>query len=225
MPEPLKGSQERQLFLAIQAKGLVNSEFSLGTSPSGRPSVEHVDGYYFAFGLDSSGRHVADHRPGVDKDRDRVTTGTWDKQLARFNSWLDLVREELETPDLWGQLDDVRRLVDSWGVENSPFTEAEQSEIARRLGALESKIEDEFSLAHQELAGVQEGIANLVGASRAAGRRDWLIMVIGTFFSLVLPRGVAEHLLGTAFDALSGVFGADNAELPPGGGGPPKALQ
>jgi hypothetical protein len=50
-------------------------------------------------------------------------------------------------------------------------------------------------------------------------------MLIGTFLSLLLPRALAESLLGNAADALSDVFGTDTPELPPGeGGGTPKSL-
>lgn len=229
MEQKLKRAQERQLYELIQAKELHISEFSLGTSPSGRPSVVHVSDSYFVFGLTSDGKHSADHVPGVDRARDRVVTGTWEKQVARFELWLDLLREELETPDLWGQLDGVRNLVDSWGVENTAFTKEEQSEIALRFAALESKIEHKFSLTHEELAAVKEGLDYLVGASTRVGRRDWLIMLIGTVLSFglqaLLPRAVAENILGAAWEALSGAFEPDTPELPPGGpGGKPKSL-
>jgi hypothetical protein len=122
---------------AIQAVGLDPRDFDL-TDSGTEVQIKHKrsksifiigggPGHYV-------GRYVVGDAPDWPYD-----AYSWQASTTRVSTWLQEVKRDLETPDLWAEL---RREVHLLGVgsnevtENTLFTQDEQKQIAERLRGL-----------------------------------------------------------------------------------------
>jgi hypothetical protein len=135
-----------------------------------------------------------------------VSAYSWQTIPTRIRSWLEDVKRDLETPDLWAALQRETQLL---GVisgditENTPFTPDEQSEIAARLQALAEHARRTYSLSAAQMRTLDEKLDYLADAARRLGRKDWLNVCAGAILGYVLtaslpPESARDMLLGLA---------------------------
>ena len=87
---------------------------------------------------------------------------TWSSVEERVEQWAAKVKKDLETPDLWAQLQREREIL-SWapdGGENTPFTPDEQTEIVKHLDELKEYVKNTHSLSEDQMVGLEEGSRN-----------------------------------------------------------------
>jgi hypothetical protein len=102
---------------------------------------------------------------------------------------------------------------------NAPFAEAEQEQISAQVKEIRAFITAMQELTADQLADVDERLANIEETSKRLGRKDWLMASVGAVFSLVLTDlitpSVAQRILLMMFEGLGHLFGI---------GGPPAPL-
>ena len=80
-----------------------------------------------------------------------VSAYSWQTIPTRIRSWLEEVKRDLETPDLWAELQREAELLGTNDVaENTLFTQDEQKQIAARLQELAKHVSDAFALRSAE---------------------------------------------------------------------------
>jgi hypothetical protein len=128
-------------FQAVEDAGLRPSEFRWETTADGsRDVLVHEEAEaQFAFGPNlPAGDNIliASMRAYI-----QLVEGGWRIQRRRARAWLAELKHELETPDLWAQIEQESqrstRGGSFWesfdrGSSNAPFTSAEREEIAAR---------------------------------------------------------------------------------------------
>jgi hypothetical protein len=128
--------------------------------------------------------------------------------LEAAEDWARAVARWAATPDLWGL--DTEPLPEA--ADNSPFTQAEQAEIAKRLDEARDFAREQFELPDDEIAAIGQAVEELKEASERVGRKDWKLMLYGAFVSLGLEHavssGVVETLFRLAVQGLAHLFGA-----------------
>ena len=179
---------------------------------------EPTDGA-FAFDLDTTyGHHYAIFHPGRDWPTEKINAGNWSTELGYVRVWLDLVREEYETPDLWAELGQQRDVMIGEAVENTPFTEEEQEQIAAQLTEAKEYIHANFKLEPEQLARIEAQLDYLVEAAKRSRRIDWRNLLVGSLLSLVMQAVLPDHpivqLLYIVLRGLGPMFGAGVPELP-----------
>src|ERR1700731_270381 len=106
----------------------------------------------------------------------RLGAHNWLTIPPRISSWLEEVKRDLETPDLWAELQrDAERLHVATSddvTENTPFTLVEQNEIAERLQALAEDARRTYSLSEAQMRVLNAKLDYLVNASHRLGRKD-----------------------------------------------------
>jgi len=124
--------------------------------------------------------------------------------IDRVRSWLGDVKKDIETPDLWAQLQGERNLLGGGlfqGAENTPFTLSEQEGIAKRLLELRDNAKDHYSLSEAQVLILDAKIDYLVGATGRLGRIDWREVLIGSLvgfmLSVAIPPEAAREILVT----------------------------
>jgi hypothetical protein len=104
-------------------------------------------------------------------------------------------------------------------ASNTQFTAAEQAEISARVDQVMGVVREDQELSPDQLTAIERGLDELREASTRVGRKDWLTMVNGAMFSLIVNDLVPQHVVQGAFHLLiSGVghiFGV---------GGPPPVI-
>jgi hypothetical protein len=145
----------------------------------------------------------------------------WPKVVERVEQWAAKVKTDLETPDLWAELQREREIL-SWApdeAENTPFTPDEQAEIIKHLDELKEYVKNTHSLAQDQIVALEEGFKELATATTRLGRNDWRLMFFGvvlTFIAAgVLPPDAVHGFLWMALHGLQHFFGGGVDPSPP----------
>jgi hypothetical protein len=206
-PPLLQKWQRNNIFEAIQSGGLDPREFDLDDSgievrikhkwsESGF-IVRRESGYYVGQYVVGEG-YVWPYGPC-----------SWQTLMPRVSTWLKEVKQDLDTPDLWAELQRDAQLI---GVgfnkvtDNTPFTADEQIEIAARLQELAKSARDTYSLSQEQIRALDAKMDYLITAAGRLGRKDWLTVYIGAILSFILgaalPSESVHGLLLTSLRAM-----------------------
>ncbi len=180
-------------------------------------------GAWFVFGGDAGSyatRYLAGDAPIVEPE-----PSSWFVLTQHVDRWLSHVKQDIGTPDLWAQLRRERELlagVSDEAIDNTPFTAAEQEEIAEQLYVLKDHLSREHLLSDEQARLLDERVAYLVDAAGRVGRKDWFLMAAGVMLSYVLaaalPPDSATHILGTLLTNIGHILWGGPRGLPSGGG-------
>jgi hypothetical protein len=215
----LRKWQRNKVFKAVRHAELSPEEFEwkVGTRES---TLQHLpSGAYFVFGGDA-GKYVSRYLAGDGLVEERTELSEYGlMQQVRF--WLSALKLDIDTPDLWAQLQGSAELLGSVSdesIENTPFTAAEQEEIVEQLKELKDHVSRTYSLSGLQVRLLEEKLDNLAAAAGRVGRKDWLLMAAGVMLGYVLtaalPPEAAREILGTLITSIGHVAGHGPLGLP-----------
>jgi hypothetical protein len=148
---------------------------------------------------------------------------SWYRVEEQIGLWLSDVKWHVNTPDLWAELRRKRELlaaISDDAVENKPFTDGEQQQIAGQLQELKEYVGRTRSLPEPQMRLLDERLDYLVDAAKRVGRRDWLLMLAGVILTYVLavelPPEAARDILDTLLRGIARILGQEFPELPGG---------
>jgi hypothetical protein len=207
--------QRNQIFEAIQAAGLDPGEFNLNDSET-EVTIKHKWSMSCFIVKRESAYYVGQSLVG---DGAVWPTGpsSWQTLLPRISRWLEEVKQDLNTPDLWAELQRDAKLLgagSSMVTENTPFTADEQREIAERLKSLGEYVSVMHSLSKAQIQTLEEKLDYLIDASTRLGRKDWLIVFIGAILSYVFGAAILPESAHTIFTTFLRGIGLLYSELP-----------
>jgi hypothetical protein len=103
------------------------------------------------------------------------------------------------------------------GIQNTPFTAAEQAEIATRIEEIKKETRQNPELTAEQISGIERKLDDLKEASDRVGREDWLTILYGTAFGMIVTDLVPPHIvqgtIATVIAGLGHIFGLGG--LPP----------
>jgi hypothetical protein len=210
------------LFEAIQKEGMDPEEFDFSVGAN-EATLRHLpSGASFVLSGDVTGYAV--RRVAGDGPVEERTGLSWYRvEEQQIGLWLSDVKWNVNMPDLWAELQRKRGLfaaISDDAVENTPFTDAEQQQIAEQLQELKEYIGRTHSLSEPQVRLLDERLDYLVDAAKRAGRRDWLLMLAGVTLSYVLamelPLETARDILDTFLRGIARILGQELPELPGG---------
>jgi hypothetical protein len=144
----------------------------------------------------------------------------WPNVLNMAAIWASDIKDYFGTPDLWEEMFAQRELLaeaSSERLENTPFTTAEQTTISAQLNEIKSYVKENLSLTREQFAEVEARIDEAEAASRRVGRKDWLLLFLGTtvqlYVTAMVPATTVQHITALVLQGLGHLFGI--------GGGPP----
>jgi hypothetical protein len=139
----------------------------------------------------------------------------------RVERWAAEVKRDIETPDLWAQLQREREILGRAPdeAENTPFTPDEQAEIVKHLDELKEYMKETYSLSQDQMVALEGEFRELVAATKRHGRRDWRLMFLGVALGFIatgiLPPDAVHGFLWTALHGLQHLFGGTAGSSPP----------
>jgi hypothetical protein len=148
----------------------------------------------------------------------------WPSVPKRVRKWAEEVKHDLDTPDLWAELKREREILTGArfeAAENTPFTPAEQAEIARQLLEIKEYVKKTYSLSSQQWSAIEDRLDEAKEAAKRVGRKDWLLLFYGVMFTVIvtalLPPEAVQHILIAALQGLAHLFSAGGTppQLPP----------
>jgi hypothetical protein len=183
----------------MEAVGLDPVEFDFGRYGAGTRVKHRWSESYFTFDREAT-LYVGDYVVG-DGPTWPYRVSSWSTLMRTVETWLDDVKRDIETPDLWAELQGAAGLLGVGSgdlAENTPFTREEQEEITRQLQELAENAKREYSLSEVQMRVLNETVSYLVDAVGRLGRTDWRGLVIGMMLSFVLsvalPPDAARHI-------------------------------
>lgn len=198
--QPLLASQRAQVAQELTAAGLdlrsfewkaVDSVLRTATTVA---CLSHKSeaGFEFVFDRSPSSAaksYVGRRSPGKGYElEDHCYASTWEGQLRNVGEWAELLRRELDAEDPWESLESARQFVDlvERQEDNSLFTPDEHRAISRRLDEIESQIQANVELSFEQRLYVSRQIDYLRNAAGRLGRKDWLMLALGTVSNLAV---------------------------------------
>jgi hypothetical protein len=217
---PLIKRQRNEIYEALELGGVDPADYEL-TESSGRHVLIHPSS--------NSKFDFAEGRIGYEGiiDVGGVIVGTfsrsnWSQILSQIVEWAYDTVYEVDTPDRWEQLKNQSNMLDQLndeGLGNTPFTPAEQTEIAERLEEVKKRAKELPDLSADQVAQIEQRIDEAAEASQRVGRKDWLLLLYGTAFNLIVtdlvPPNVVQGILSMALHGVAHIFGI---------GGPPPSI-
>jgi hypothetical protein len=212
-PSPqLQKWQKNQIFEAIQGVGLDPREFDFNDADSEVRIKHKRSESYFTVGgnrLPYVGRYVVGDAPAWPYE-----VYSWQTLMTRVSRWLEDVKRDFETPDMWAELQREAELlgdVSNEAIENTRFTAEEQKEIAGRLQELADSAKRKYSLSAEQMRVLDAKINYLIDAAGRLGRSDWRGVFVGVMLTFVLasafpPESVAKFVL-TLLRAIGHLYG------------------
>jgi hypothetical protein len=212
--------KKNEIFEAIKAVELNPRDFDLNDEQV-EVRIKHKSSEsYFLIGGDPShyaGRYVVGDGPDWQFD-----AYSWQAVIPRIRRWLGEVKRDIETPDLWAELQrEIELLLGANSVdvtENTRFTPDEQEEIALRLQEFSEFARRTYSLSEAQTRALDAKLDYLVDAARRLGRIDWRNVVagviLGWLLAAALPPDSARDMFLQLFRALGHFCGFQ--ELPVG---------
>jgi len=138
--------QRNDIFERIEAVGLHARDFKL-TDSKGEARIKHKwSKSYFSLSRPPS-QYVAERVVG-DGPVWPTSATSWHSLMERVSTWLEEVKRDFETPDLWAELQRENKLLRAGSnelTENALFTPDEQKEIARRLRELAKSVKQTYA--------------------------------------------------------------------------------
>jgi hypothetical protein len=167
--------------------------------------------------------------------RGRIGTATdWDRWYGRgafeelteaIRTWVQEVDYLINNADLWEEMRrqsrDTANNFAHTAVNNLPFDEREQAQIAARVHAIKQHVRVTYELSSDQLSGIDRKLDEIKEASERVGRKDWLMMLQGAAFGLIVQDSVPPHIVQNIVTmALQGLahfigIGASPLPLPP----------
>jgi hypothetical protein len=217
----LRKDQRNRIFEAVHDAGLSPEEFEFDLGEEESTLRQGPSGAYFVFG-GVAGDYVSRYLAGEGPVEERTGLSEY-RLMQQVELWLFAVKRDIDTPDLWAQLQREKELfvaISDEATENTPFTTTEQEEIADQLGELKEYMARAYSLSEAQTRLLEERLDYLAAAAGRVGRKDWFLLAAGVMLGYVLtaaiPPEAVRDILGTLLTSIEHISGGGPPGLPGG---------
>lgn len=203
----------------VETGGLAPSECTFDFNDDGGCRITHTpSGSTFVvegpFGRHTTTAVVGDGAP------QQLEAFIWPTVVERVERWARDVKRDVDTPDLWAELQREREILTGTRYEevgNTPFTSDELAEIAEQLQQIKEYVSTRYALSEAQMLHLEAKLDDIAAAAGRMGRKDWALWVsgalLGAFVQGILPPEVVQHIARMTVDGLGYLLG--------GGGTPP----
>ncbi len=217
----LRKVQRNDIFRAVEHAGLSAEEFDWDLGADESTLRHRPSGAYFVFG-GAAGAYASRYLAGEGPVEERTGLSQY-RLMQQVELWLMHVKLDIDTPDLWAQLQGETELLGAVfdeATENTPLTSAEQLAIAGQLRELRDYVSRTYSLSEAQTRLLEDKLDDLAAATGRVGRKDWLLMAAGLMLSYVLgaalPPEAARDILVTLLTSIGHILGSGPLGLPGG---------
>ena len=107
--------------------------------------------------------------------------------------WLKRVKEEVNAPDLWAEMQKSREFLGAASTtqNNEHFTEKDKLFLSERFAELATALEKRHDLPPEQVKAIEDGFANIVKAMDTFGKKDWFNLATGILVNVVIGVALA----------------------------------
>jgi hypothetical protein len=224
----LTKQQKNEIFRIIENKGLSPSRFSwttrvknLTTGHGGitRGYVEHSatalvichegKDFRFTFECNEDGYYYSSLVPQLIPGK-IVLAENWNGLIQKFEDWLDIIKYELEEPDLWKELPRGQALtsIPPDYSRDEKFSPEERRLVVEQLSKIEKFIIQSNQLSGASAIQVRQTFIYLQQRSETTSKLDWKNLFAGAIIGLILNKAVdnAPEIMKLCNELLSPFF-------------------
>jgi hypothetical protein len=215
-PSLLQKSHRNDIVEAIQAGGLDPRHFNLNDSGIEARWKHKWSASCFIIG-GGAGHYVGQRIVGDSPAAWPYEVYSWQALMERVRTWVQDVKRDLDTPDLWAELQRETKLLGAASnavTDNTLFTAKEQKQITERLRELAEHVSHMHSFSGPQIEALNERLDYLVDASGRLGRKDWLNAFIGVALGYILVTALPPESARTIFQTFLRAIGILYPELP-----------
>ena len=142
--------------------------------------------FYFHFDY-LRGMDWAEFCPGEKKRIEEVYDGSWEGQKRLCLRWAQRLRQELETRDLWEDIDKYR---DSFSIDtgaevlDEPISAEEADNIRESIEELKGKLAEAYALPEEQVRFISGRLDLLADAARRQNKLTWVHTAIGVLITI-----------------------------------------
>jgi len=207
----LQKYKKNDIVKAIQGVQLDPREFDIRENENESRIVHKPSSAYFVVG-GSPGNYVGEYKSG-DWPAWPYEAYSWETTLRRISSWLDEVKRDVETPDLWAELQNEAELIGVTyeDIENTPFTQEEKNEITHEFSEFADYAQRIYPLSAGQMNVLNAKLDYLVKATDRLGRIDWrnalVGVIMGYVLTIALPPESARSMFFILLRGISKIYG------------------
>ncbi len=208
----LQKYKKNDIVKAVQGIQLDPREFDIREDENESRIVHKPSSAYFVVG-GNPGKYVGEYKSG-DWLAWPYEAYSWEAALRRISSWLDEVKRDIETPDLWAELHNEAELLEvtyDKDTENTLFTTEEKKKIAQQFNEFSDYAQRTYSLSAAQMNVLNTKLDYLVKATGRLGRVDWrnalLGVIIGYVLTIALPPESARSMFFILLRGISQIHG------------------
>ena len=203
----IKKTQANQVFQILQKHGLPPEEFKWETVPSIYIPYAHVSklvhvptDFYFLFDF-RDGKHWCRFSPGEHAMIDSQFPGGWPFLVGYFETWAATLKKEIDAPDLWAAIANEKVLSETFSADqdNTAFTSDEQARLGKVLFELRHYLLSSSSFTNEQTAYLDSHFKHLEEATTRIGRKDWILLAVGTFTNIIIGIGLQPDIARELF--------------------------
>lgn len=190
----LQKYQRNDIVKAMQIIGLDPREFDMHDDGTEARITHRWSEAYFI--ISGGPREYVGHSQSGDWPAFPYKEYGWTPVEVRVKSWLDDVKRDIETPDLWAELQGEAKLLGAASdeaTENTPFTSQEKKEIVGQLNEFAEYAQHTYSLSTTQMSDLNAKLDYLAKATDRLGRIDWRNIFIGSIFSFVIAAALSPE--------------------------------
>jgi len=151
--------------------------------------------------------------PGKERHCEGAVAESFEGVLFPLADWLNCLEREITAPDPWVTISEystLAKISPATDTPNTPFTYPELEAIWKGLTAIQSTL-----LIHAGESRTQQALVNsqmefLIESSKRMGRKDWLLIAIGSFVriasAMCLSPEIDRHIFEQLRDAVNGII-------------------
>jgi hypothetical protein len=166
--------------------------------------------FRFTFEINEFSNYHSFINPQIIPGENVLFAQNWNGLLRRFEDWLDVVKYELEEPDLWKELPRGQALtaIPSDYSADEKFSAEERRLLAERLAKIQKFIVESNQLKKTAQIQIQQTFIYLQQRAETTSKLDWKNLFAGAILSLILEKAVnnAPEIMKLCNELLSPFF-------------------
>lgn len=206
MPTPaILPSQKNELLRLLTDKGFAPSEFKWEEDPAPGEDgflpvklIHQPTGFFCRFKAARSGSGKPfteiEYSPSEDGSVKREGVSSSYGWNVTVQMWVDALRNELDTPDLWTVSSQQNSVVSATATasDNTPFNTIERAQVVLFITEVRNYVQANAGLSTDKLNVVLEKLSYLEAASERLGRKDWMNLFLGVILSTAIQVGMEK---------------------------------
>jgi hypothetical protein len=204
-------SHQKKMFDLIVQKGLNPTDFEVLLKTA---FIQHkATNFKFHVSRGPRDRSVITLSPGYGMYSHTKNFIDWDDTFQEFAMWLEFLKSELEVPDVWGQLKDIKPIVQSFNNIDDPFSETEEKITASKIEEIKSKI-DKLEIPAKDIKEIKEKLDETLSLVKKLTKNQWLNYFNGTMMSYLVSKALDSGILQQIWEIIQSAFQSPGPLLP-----------